>query len=73
MKKLTSKAVSALLLIFILSVCPIALRADVTGSISGVVHDSTGAVVGGARVVIENAQTNFIRKWFRARTVPTAC
>src|SRR5580704_18390354 len=59
MKKLISKLAPALFLIFVLAVSPIALRADVTGSISGVVHDSTGAVVGGARVVIENAQTNF--------------
>ena len=59
MKKLISKLAAALFLIFVLAVSPIALRADVTGSISGVVHDSTGAVVGGARVVIENAQTNF--------------
>ena len=35
------------------------LRADVTGSILGVVHDSTGAVVAGARVVVTNSKTNF--------------
>jgi hypothetical protein len=34
------------------------LRADVTGSIQGVVHDSSGAVVGGAKVVATNVQTN---------------
>src|SRR5215475_10235789 len=34
------------------------LRADVTGSISGVVHDSSQAVVGGARVQVVNVQTN---------------
>jgi Carboxypeptidase regulatory-like domain len=59
MKKLTSRAASAIFLIFVLALSPMALRADVTGSISGVVHDSTGAVVGGARVVVENTETNF--------------
>ena len=59
MKKLSSRVISALLLLSILCFSPNVLRADVTGSISGVVHDSTGAVVAGARVVIENAETNF--------------
>src|SRR5579863_6128247 len=59
MKKLSSRVVSALLLLSILCFSPSILRADVTGSISGVVHDSTGAVVAGARVVIENTLTNF--------------
>jgi hypothetical protein len=58
MKKFTSKMAVALFSIFVLALSPMALRADVTGSISGVVHDSTGAVVGGARVVIENSETN---------------
>ncbi|HEY2351878.1 MAG TPA: carboxypeptidase regulatory-like domain-containing protein [Candidatus Acidoferrum sp.] len=35
------------------------LRADVTGSLLGVVHDSSGAVVGGAKIVATNVQTNF--------------
>ena len=35
------------------------LWADVTGSILGVVHDATQAVVAGARVVATNAETNF--------------
>jgi Carboxypeptidase regulatory-like domain len=35
------------------------LRADVTGSILGVVHDSSGAVVSGAKIVVINGQTNF--------------
>ena len=38
------------------------LRADVTGSISGVVRDSSQAVVGGARVQVTNAQTNFTQE-----------
>jgi hypothetical protein len=59
MKKLSSRVISALLLLSILCFSPTVLRADVTGSVSGVVHDSTGAVVAGAHVVIENTQTNF--------------
>ena len=35
-----------------------AVHADVTGSIQGVVHDSSGAVVGGAKVVATNVDTN---------------
>ena len=35
------------------------LLADVTGSISGVVRDSSQAVVAGARVQATNVQTNF--------------
>jgi hypothetical protein len=39
-----------------------ALRADVTGSILGVVHDSSGAVVGGAKVVATNVDTNLSKE-----------
>jgi len=35
------------------------LRADVTGSIQGVVRDRTQAAIGGAKVTVINAQTNF--------------
>ncbi len=35
-----------------------AVLADVTGSVQGVVHDSSGAVVGGAKIVATNVQTN---------------
>jgi hypothetical protein len=34
------------------------LRADVTGGIQGVVHDSSGSFVAGARIVLTNVQTN---------------
>jgi len=34
------------------------LRADVTGSILGVVHDRSQAVISGARIVVTNVQTN---------------
>ena len=37
----------------------VAARADVTGSIQGVVKDRSGAVVAGAKVVASNSQTNF--------------
>src|SRR5215467_9315113 len=38
------------------------LRADVTGSILGVVRDATQAVVAGARIVATNDETNLIRE-----------
>ena len=38
------------------------LRADVTGSLLGVVRDSTQAVVGGARIVVTNVGTNFSKE-----------
>jgi len=41
---------------------PNVLRADVTGSILGVVHDRTQAVVAGARIVATNVQTNLTRE-----------
>jgi len=39
-----------------------AVHADVTGSIQGVVHDSSGAVVSGAKVVATNVDTNFSKE-----------
>src|SRR5437879_3798325 len=48
-----------LLLAFTTLFSPNVLRADVTGSILGVVRDSTQAVVAGARIVATNVQTNF--------------
>ena len=38
------------------------LRADVTGSILGVVHDRSQAVVAGARIVATNVETSFSRE-----------
>jgi len=49
-----SSLVVSMLLVFVSS----AARADVTGSISGVVHDRAQAVVTGAKVTIINVQTN---------------
>lgn len=37
-------------------------RADVTGAIQGVVRDSSGAVVGGAKIVATNVQTNLTQE-----------
>src|ERR1700686_2675119 len=37
-------------------------RADVTGAIQGVVHDSSGAVVSGAKIVATNVQTNLTQE-----------
>ena len=47
------------LIVLILTFASIAARADVTGSITGVVHDRAQAVVVGAKVSIINVQTNF--------------
>ena len=58
MKTSLRHAAITLLLIFMMT-SPTALRADVTGSILGVVHDSAQAVVGGARIVVTNTTTNF--------------
>ncbi len=47
--------------IFLLALCGFAatsLRADVTGSILGVVHDATQAVVAGVKIVATNVDTN---------------
>ena len=45
---------------------PDIVRADVTGSILGVVRDRTNAVVVGARVVATNVETNFSKEIGRA-------
>jgi hypothetical protein len=47
------------LIVSILTFASILARADVTGSITGVVHDRAQAVVVGAKVSIINVQTNF--------------
>jgi hypothetical protein len=38
------------------------LKADVTGSVQGVVHDSSGAVVSGAKIVATNVETNLTQE-----------
>ena len=40
----------------------VTLKADVTGTIQGVVHDSSGAVVGGAKIVATNVETNLTQE-----------
>jgi hypothetical protein len=54
-----SRVTSALLLVLVIIFSPTVLRADVTGSILGVVHDRSQAVVAGAHIVATNVQTNF--------------
>jgi len=49
-------------LLFVALICCNPARADVTGSILGVVHDPTQAVVAGARIVATNADTNLTRE-----------
>ena len=56
------KCVFALVLVLVMSFCATRLRADVTGSVLGVVRDSTQAVVSGARIVLTNTGTNFSKE-----------
>src|SRR6266404_4669267 len=46
-------------IVLMILACADVLRADVTGSILGVVRDRTQAVVAGVRIVATNVQTNF--------------
>jgi len=62
MKISLSRVASALLLILTTFFNPGILRADVTGSIQGVVHDKSQAVVAGAKIVATNVQTNFSKE-----------
>src|SRR6266403_2850562 len=59
MQNRNNRVASTLLLVLAIISSPTALRADVTGSILGVVRDSTQGVVAGARIVATNVQTNF--------------
>ena len=59
MQNRNSRVASTLLLVLAIIFSPSVLRADVTGSILGVVHDRTQAVVAGARIIVTNVQTNF--------------
>jgi hypothetical protein len=45
--------------LFVILIGSSVVRADVTGSIQGVVRDPTQAAIGGAKVTVTNAQTNF--------------
>ena len=59
MKNRYSHVALTLLLVLVALLSPTVLRADVTGSIMGVVRDRSQAVVTGARVVATNTQTNY--------------
>src|SRR6266545_2366296 len=52
-------AAFTLLVVLVTLIVPTVVRADVTGSILGVVRDRSQAVVAGARIVATNTQTNF--------------
>src|SRR5882762_5288493 len=58
MQNRNNRVASTLLLVLAIILSP-PLRADVTGSILGVVRDSTQGVVAGAHIVATNVQTNF--------------
>src|SRR5258708_35307900 len=49
--------------LFLVSLCPASfVRAQTQGQITGVVTDSSGAVVAGAAITVTNPQTNFTRQ-----------
>ena len=52
-------AITTLLILFTTTAGP--ARADVTGSILGIVHDASGAVIAGVTVTATNAGTNQTR------------
>lgn len=56
------KCISVVLLAVVTFFSARILRADVTGSLLGIVRDSTQAVVGGARIVVTNVGTNFSKE-----------
>jgi hypothetical protein len=58
MSKRYSRIFLPLSIVLIILTSAVVLRADVTGSILGVVHDRSQAVVAGAKVVATNIQTN---------------
>jgi hypothetical protein len=59
MRNFCGRLLSALALVLVTLLGASVLRADVTGSIQGVVRDRTQAAIGGAKVIVTNAQTNF--------------
>jgi len=48
----------AVLLVLVALCCTTVLRADVTGSVQGTVHDRSGGAIAGAKVLITNVATN---------------
>src|SRR5262249_13440457 len=58
MKMRLVRAIPAVLIVLIILASSNTLRADVTGSILGVVHDRSQGVVAGAEIVATNIQTN---------------
>ena len=65
MRRVQSFFVPVFVILAVLSL-PSMLLADVTGSILGVVHDPSGAVVKGAHVRVTNTQTNFSQETLTA-------
>jgi Carboxypeptidase regulatory-like domain len=59
MSNRTGRLFLSYLIVLIFLFTAASLRADVTGSILGTVHDKSQAAIAGARVVVTNTQTNF--------------
>jgi Carboxypeptidase regulatory-like domain len=62
MENRRSRTIFVYLIVLITLIGSRSVRADVTGSILGVVRDRSQAVVAGARIVAVNAQTNFSKE-----------
>jgi hypothetical protein len=62
MKRFRRSLNSSLLVVLATILSATLVRADVTGSIAGVVHDRSQAVVAGAKVQVTNVQTNFTQE-----------
>jgi hypothetical protein len=60
--RLRKSIASLFVLMTLVLVIPRSAWAQATGSLSGTVHDSTGAVVAGADVILRNTQKGFERK-----------
>jgi Carboxypeptidase regulatory-like domain/TonB dependent receptor len=59
MTNLSNRVFRLISIVLMMLAGPASLRADVTGSILGTVHDRSGAVVAGAQIVATNIATNF--------------
>jgi len=59
MKRITRSIFLFISIVLIILISADVLRADITGSILGLVRDRTQAVIAGAKIVVTNVETNF--------------